>query len=79
MISYETLVILNSPLAYMVQFGTYASFAPCHVKKTQSLIYLSFIINCTLHGAWARWQAAQHLSLFPFAMSWCPCIVFKHT
>jgi hypothetical protein len=78
-ISCKTLVILTSPLVYMVQFSTYASFAPCHVKYTQSLIYLSLIIICTLRGSWARWQAAQHLSLFQFAVSWCPCIAFKHT
>jgi hypothetical protein len=78
MISCKILVILISPLAYMVQYSTYASFAPCHLKKTHSLIYLSIIINSTLHGAWARWQAAQHLSLLQFAVSWCPCIVFKH-
>lgn len=77
MISCKTLVILNSPLAYMVQYSTYASFAPCHLKKRHSLIYLSIIINCTFHGTWAQWQAAQHLSLFQFAVSWCPWIVFK--
>jgi hypothetical protein len=32
MISCKILAILTSPLAYMVQFSTYASFAPCHVK-----------------------------------------------